>query len=76
MANHPDAGVAVANLTSFVLADREAFIAATSDLPGEANEALALLGRASQAVVQMYAEERKLSVEDALDEIALRIVNG
>ncbi|TLM73207.1 hypothetical protein [Pseudarthrobacter sp. NamB4] len=76
MSNNPSAGAGVGILTSFVRNDREAFMTITKELPGGCPEAIAALGRVSEAMVKMIAELAGISKEEALESVALAIAAG
>jgi hypothetical protein len=63
-------GLGVGILTTFVYDDPHAFTVITSDLPGGVSEAIAALGKVSEAVVGMIAEMLGVSKEVAMERIA------
>ena len=76
MPNDPRASVGVAILTTFVHDDQDAFMQITGDLPGGCAEAVASLGRVSEAMVAMIAQLLGVSKDDALRQIAAAIAQG
>ncbi|MGO4585549.1 hypothetical protein AB4Z38_16950 [Arthrobacter sp. 2RAF6] len=76
MTNDPRTSAGVAILTSFVRDDREAFMVITNELPGGCAEAVAALGRVSEAMVSMIGELAGVSKEEALEQVAMAIAAG
>lgn len=76
MSDNPSAGAGVGILTSYVRNDREAFMAITNELPGGCPQALAALGRVSEAMVKMIAQLAEISKEEALERVALAIASA
>lgn len=76
MTNDPRASLGVGILTSFVHGDKDGFMAITSDLPGGCPEAVAALGRVSEAMVKMIADLLGVSKEEALTKVAAAVASA
>lgn len=73
MGNSPEAVLGIALLTSLVRQDREAFLLVASELNGGNAQAVAILARLGETMIEMIAGLLQVSKEEALTRVATSI---
>lgn len=73
MGNSPEAALGIALLTSLVRQDREAFLLVASELDGGDSQAVAILARLGETMIEMIASLLQISKEEALTRVAASI---
>lgn len=76
MGNSPEAALGIALLTSLVRQDREAFLLVASELDGGNSQAVAILARLGETMIEMIASLLQISKEEALTRMAASIALG
>lgn len=76
MGNSPEAALGIALLTSLVRQDREAFLLVASELDGGNSQAVAILARLGETMIEMIASLLQISKEEALTRVAASIALG
>ncbi|WP_417365648.1 hypothetical protein [Glutamicibacter arilaitensis] len=73
MGNSPEAALGISLLTSLVRQDREAFLLVASELGGGNAQAVAILARLGETMIEMIAGLLQISKEEALTRVAASI---
>lgn len=76
MGNSPEAALGIALLTSLVRQDREAFLLVASELDGGNSQAVAILARLGETMIEMIASLLQICKEEALTRVAASIALG